>query len=107
MLITPRRLLILASGIPTAEKPVAKKYFLMSQKPEHADAWTNYKAYLGRTSVLWPCSPTFYQKLPRWVKAVFFVELPMYRFDEQTDGKAALEEENAKRESQQLIGVRD
>jgi len=98
-------LLIFASGIPTAEKPTAKKYFLMSQKPEYADAWARYKAYLSRTSVLWPCSTTLYPKLPRWVKVAFFLELPMYRFDEQTDGRAALEEENAKRESQQLIGA--
>ncbi|KAG8895026.1 hypothetical protein FRB99_000802 [Tulasnella sp. 403] len=94
-------LLILASGIPTAEKPTAKRYYLMSYgpdaKPEHANAWANYKEYLNRTSVLWLVSPNLFAKLPRWLKVTVFLELPMYQFHEDTDGAQAIEEAKRKK----------
>lgn len=38
-------LLLFASGVPTAEKPTAKKYYLMSHgaHPESGDKWADYK----------------------------------------------------------------
>jgi len=40
------------SGIPTAEKPTAKRFFILSQGPnareDQAAAWENYKGYLQK-----------------------------------------------------------
>lgn len=35
-------------------------------------------------------------RLPQIIKTVFFLDLPMYRFNEETDGKRAYEEEKQK-----------
>jgi hypothetical protein len=99
-----RRLLMFASGIPTAEKPTAKKYFLMSHatrsssssnlsdSPEYPDAWEKYKNYLASTSILLPIPPLLYRPLPSWLKKTVLLDFPMYSFDEAKDGKEALKE---------------
>ncbi|WWC59242.1 uncharacterized protein I303_101792 [Kwoniella dejecticola CBS 10117] len=112
-------LLLFASGLPTAEKPTAKKFFLMSypsvregqldpsgnsssrfSTPEaENDIWANYKAYLKRTSIIIPFPPSLYVHFPEWVKRSILLDLPTFRFDEQVDGKEALEEERKKRGS--------
>jgi hypothetical protein len=100
--------LLFLSGIPTAQKPAAKKYYLQSYEPSEDggfsgagpknDTWAKYKDFLERTSVLIPCPPSLYRRLPAFIKKTLFLDLPMYRFDEDTDGKEALEEERKKRE---------
>ncbi|KAH8832535.1 DUF1295-domain-containing protein [Flagelloscypha sp. PMI_526] len=94
-------LLLFGSGIPTAEKPQARRFFLLShtpvdRKPEYANAWDNYKIYLKRTSPLFPIPPLLYVRLPQIVKTLFLLDLPMYKFDEERDGKQAIEEEQRK-----------
>lgn len=102
------------SGLPTAEKPTAKKFFLMSHSPDNDsstqtreasnfsvpeaknDTWANYKRYLARTSVLIPFPPELYRPLPEFVKRSVLLDFPMYRFDENKDGREALEEERKK-----------
>lgn len=100
--------LLFLSGIPTAQKPAAKKYYLQSHEPSNSesfstpaaknDTWQKYKDYLVKTSVIIPCPPSIYRPLPGFIKNTLFLDLPMYRFDEETDGKEALEEERKKRE---------
>jgi len=89
-------LLMFASGIPTAEKPQAKKYFLLSNginaKDEHKTAWLRYQEYLRSTSILIPIPPALYRPLPKLLKMVL-LDFPMYNFDAESDGKKALEEE--------------
>ncbi|KAG6906691.1 hypothetical protein DXG01_012561 [Tephrocybe rancida] len=90
-------LLMFASGVPTAEKPQAKRYYLKSHGPEpnkqHPDAWPQYKAYLNRTSVLIPVPQAIYRPLPAWIKKTLLLDFPMYWFDENgEDGKRAREE---------------
>ncbi|KAJ3819111.1 DUF1295-domain-containing protein [Lentinula raphanica] len=89
-------LLMFGSGVPTAEKPQAKKFFLMSYgdnaKQEHARAWSNYKEYLRKTSILIPIPPFIYKPLPQILKQTLLLDFPMYRFDEGRDGAAAIEE---------------
>lgn len=90
-------LLLFGSGVPTAEKPQARRYFLLANslvnaKPENANAWEKYKVYLQRTSVLVPVPPSLYVRLPNMVK-LLLLDLPMYKFDEEVDGKRAIEEE--------------
>ena len=106
------------SGLPTAEKPTAKKMFLMSHSPdsnsstlaserEHSfsnpepknDTWSNYKSYLSRTSILIPIPPQLYKTVPEVVKRTILLDFPFYRFDENKDGKQALEEERKKNTS--------
>ncbi|KAG8744977.1 hypothetical protein FRC10_009085 [Ceratobasidium sp. 414] len=91
-------LLIFGSGIPTAQKPTAKKFFLLSHgsKATHPNAWPNYQRYLCRTSVLIPMPPQIYASLPQFVKTVFLLDLPIYRFDEGRDGEHAVMEERQK-----------
>ncbi|KAE9400359.1 DUF1295-domain-containing protein [Gymnopus androsaceus JB14] len=89
-------LLMFGSGIPTAEKPQAKRYFLMrhgdNAKDENARAWSNYKEYLRKTSILIPIPPIIYKPLPRLLKKTLLLDFPMYQFDEGKDGAAAIEE---------------
>ncbi|WVQ69024.1 uncharacterized protein L199_007236 [Kwoniella botswanensis] len=108
-------LLLFASGLPTAEKPTAKKYFLMSYPsssnstsagergfslPEaENDIWSNYKSYLKRTSIIIPFPPSLYARFPEWLKRSVLLDLPMFRFDEGKDGREAWEEERRKRGS--------
>ncbi|OCF37508.1 hypothetical protein I316_00633 [Kwoniella heveanensis BCC8398] len=108
-------LLLFLSGIPTAEKPTAKKYFLMSHPtssstsdggnggnssfshPEPSnEIWSEYKQYLKRTSILFPVPPSLYAPLPEAVKRTVLLDLPMFKFDENKDGKEALEQERKK-----------
>ncbi len=90
------RLLMFASGIPTAEKPQAKRYFLLSNgmnaRDEHKTAWLRYQEYLRSTSILIPIPPALYRPLPKLLKTVL-LDFPMYNFDAESDGKKALEEE--------------
>lgn len=83
------------SGVPTAEKPQAKRYFLMTHGPnaklEHAKAWSSYKEYLSSTSLLIPIPPAFYRRVPNVIKKTILLDLPMYHFDEDEDGRQALE----------------
>jgi len=101
--------LMFLSGLPTAEKPSAKKHFLMSHSPENTpssesfstpeaknDTWSKYKSYLARTSILIPIPPQLYKPLPEFIKRSVLLDFPMYRFNEETDGKEALEEERKK-----------
>ncbi|KAL1747891.1 hypothetical protein HDZ31DRAFT_80051 [Schizophyllum fasciatum] len=102
-------LLMFASGVPTAEKPTARKFYLMSHgptsgpatglvtgSPNSLHAWTNYKAHLARTSVLIPLPPALYRPLPGWVKRTVLMDFPFYKFDELRDGPRAILEENDK-----------
>ncbi|KAH8116315.1 Mus7/MMS22 family-domain-containing protein [Phellopilus nigrolimitatus] len=93
-------LLMFASGVPSAEKPTAKKYFLLangvSAKEEHKGAWTKYKDYLRSTSIVIPLPPALYKPLPAFVKSTVLLDFPMYRFDEKTDGPQAVEEDRKK-----------
>lgn len=59
--------------------------------PEN-DVWANYKRYLSRTSILIPIPPPLYRPLPEWIKRTILLDLPMYRFDEEKDGRKAVEE---------------
>ncbi|KAK1229620.1 hypothetical protein PQX77_007313 [Marasmius sp. AFHP31] len=90
-------LLMFASGMPTAEKPQARKFFLMSHGPDsnNSSAWSNYKEYLRSTSILIPIPPQVYRPLPAVVKRTLLLDLPIYRFDEEKDGAAAIEEVRA------------
>jgi len=90
-------LLMFGSGVPTAEKPQAQKFYLMSYgvnaKKEHADAWKKYKAYLKTTSILIPLPPALYRHLPNIIKNTLLLDFPMYHFDEEKDGASAKEED--------------
>ena len=92
--------MLFASGIPTAEKPTAKKYYLLSNgpnaNPDHSEAWTKYKRYLNATSILIPVPPVLYRPLPQLVKRYILLDLPIYHFNDNTDGPAAVEEERRK-----------
>lgn len=118
-------LLLFASGLPTAEKPTAQKYFLMSHGPNAergAGKWEEYKVrlvrspmpparalthvpfaqdYVKRTSILLPLPPQLYKRLPSFVKTWLLLDLPIYHFDEDKDGKQALESERQKQENEQ------
>jgi hypothetical protein len=91
---------LFASGVPTAEKPQARRFYLLSYGPdareEYRDAWRHYKAYLNRTSILIPIPPVLYRPLPGIIKKTFLLDFGMYHFDEDKDGAAAIEEERAK-----------
>jgi hypothetical protein len=82
------------SGLPTAEKPTAKKFFLMSyaQDSQFLGAWSHYQEYLKKTSILLPIPPSIYGSLPTIVKRTILMDFPMYNFDEEKDGIAALNE---------------
>jgi hypothetical protein len=85
------------SGVPTAEKPTAKKFFLMScgDNASQPKAWQNYKEYLQKTSILIPLPPSLYRRLPRVIKRTVLLDFPFYQFDEGKDGAAAIEETRA------------
>ncbi|KAJ3475924.1 hypothetical protein NLI96_g11511 [Meripilus lineatus] len=100
-------ILMFASGVPTAEKPTAKKFYLLSHAPAdtdttsasrspsratYPDAWNKYKAYLNSTSILIPIPPVIYRPLPKIVKRTILLDWPIYQFDEVVDGKAARDE---------------
>ncbi|KAK1926429.1 hypothetical protein DB88DRAFT_481789 [Papiliotrema laurentii] len=101
-------LLLFLSGMPTAEKPTAKKYFLQSHDPDETatfsgsqpknDTWDKYKDYLNKTSILIPIPPAVYRPLPDWLKHTLLMDWRIYRFDEAKDGQAALDEARKKRD---------
>ncbi|PPQ65756.1 hypothetical protein CVT26_000357 [Gymnopilus dilepis] len=96
-------LLMFGSGVPTAEKPTAKRFFVLSKgqnsREEHAAAWENYQEYLRKTSILIPLPPWLYRPLPSIIKRTLLLDFPIYQFDESTDGAAALDEaKNSRRE---------
>ncbi|KAH9998705.1 hypothetical protein BJV77DRAFT_707955 [Russula vinacea] len=57
--------LLFFSGIPTAEKPQARRVYLSGD----ANAWEAYRAYLDDTSILIPIPPALYRPCPRWSNA--------------------------------------
>lgn len=104
--------LMFLSGLPGAEKPSAKRAFLISHPPKkqpdsaisgnatsftpsklHSenDTYERYKAYRNQTSIILPLPPAVYRPLPQFVKTLLG-DYPMYRFDEEKDGREALEE---------------
>jgi hypothetical protein len=91
------RVLMFGSGIPTAAKPQAKKYYLLSNgrhaEPQYGGAWKNYQEYLASTSVLIPIPKRIYRPLPTWLKQTVLLDFPIYRFNPDKDGAQALEEE--------------
>lgn len=74
----PRSVLLFFSGIPTAEKPQARRVYLSGD----ANAWVAYRAYLDETSILIPIPPTLYRPLPKVVKRTVLLDFPLYQFDE-------------------------
>ncbi|KAH7106028.1 DUF1295-domain-containing protein [Auriculariales sp. MPI-PUGE-AT-0066] len=93
-------LLVFGSGIPTAEKPMAQRYYLMTHgpkaSPEDADVWPAYKSYLKSTSLLVPIPRALYRPMPAWLKRYLLLDLPFFNFDEKTDGPRVIEEEKKK-----------
>lgn len=89
------RLLMFGSGVPTAEKPMGKRYYMMSYGPDAREgqemAWRNYKTYRNETSVLIPIPPALYRTLPGFLKRTILLDFPMYQFGEE-DGKKAVED---------------
>ncbi|KAF9048286.1 DUF1295-domain-containing protein [Hymenopellis radicata] len=86
-------LLMFASGVPTAERPQAERYYLKTYGPDSQSphAWTNYMVYRNRTSILVPMPPSLYAVLPKWLKQTILLDFPFYSFSESRDGPAALE----------------
>ncbi|KAH9963483.1 hypothetical protein BGW80DRAFT_829350 [Lactifluus volemus] len=70
--------LLFFSGIPTAEKPLARRVFLSGD----ADAWATYRTYLDETSILIPLPPALYRPLPKVVKRTVLLDFPFYQFVE-------------------------
>jgi steroid 5-alpha reductase family enzyme len=68
-------LLLFVSGLTLQERPSAKKRF------ENGIAWPAYAEWLHRTSILIPCPPYIYSRLPTFLKCSIFLEFPMYVFD--------------------------
>ncbi|KZS94436.1 DUF1295-domain-containing protein [Sistotremastrum niveocremeum HHB9708] len=89
-------LLMFASGVPTAEKPQAKKFYLMSYGPQEdqndPSIWQNYKEYLSSTSILVLIPPTIYRAFPTALKRTILFDFPMYQFDEAKDGPKAIDD---------------
>ncbi|KZV91988.1 DUF1295-domain-containing protein [Exidia glandulosa HHB12029] len=93
-------ILMFFSGVPTAEKPQAKKYYLMTHgpgaSPEDADVWPAYKAYLRETSILLPIPRSVYRPLPEWMKRTLLMDFTFFNFNERVDGPRAVEEARRK-----------
>lgn len=94
-------LLMFLSGVPLAEKPSQKKYFIMSHegtslepynKQREEDPWRRYKAFRNRTPLLIPMPAFLYKPLPKFVKTYILFDLPLYNFDEHKDGPGAIAE---------------
>ncbi|EKM81967.1 hypothetical protein AGABI1DRAFT_70541 [Agaricus bisporus var. burnettii JB137-S8] len=87
-------ILMFGSGLPTAEKPTAKRFFLLSngRDTQYASAWKHYQEYLQNTSILIPIPPSIYGPLPRIIKRTILMDFPMYSFSEEKDGEVALHE---------------
>ena len=91
--LCPCSLLLFGSGVPTAEKPAAQRYYKMAypddgsadgtdfhERAPQNGAWANYRAYRARTSLLLPLPPSVYRVLPGWVKRTVLLDLPMYEW---------------------------
>ncbi|KAF9478271.1 DUF1295-domain-containing protein [Pholiota conissans] len=95
-------LLMFGSGLPTAEKPTAKKFYLLSHGPDsdaedrYANAWTEYKAYLHKTSILLPLPPVLYRPLPAILKRTLLLDFPIYQFDESKGGVNSFDAEHGR-----------
>ena len=72
-----RSVLLFFSGVPTAEKPQARRVYLNGD----SNAWAAYRAYLDETSILIPIPPTLYRPLPKVVKRTILLDFPLYQFD--------------------------
>jgi hypothetical protein len=85
-----------ASGLPSAEKPQARKFYMMANGPDahegHFDAWRHYQEYLRKTSILIPIPPILYKPLPTILKRTVLLDFPIYKFDEAKDGAVAVRE---------------
>ncbi|KAL6298810.1 DUF1295-domain-containing protein [Sparassis latifolia] len=82
-------LLLFASGLPTAEKPQARKFYLLSHplpgsEEDHSSA-TRRTAYRAQTSILLPLPLILYRHLPRFVKQTILCDWPMYEFKPERD----------------------
>ncbi|KIY70804.1 DUF1295-domain-containing protein [Cylindrobasidium torrendii FP15055 ss-10] len=88
-------LLMFGSGIPTAEKPQAERYFLKTYgaNGDYPHAWKNHQDYTEQTSILFPLPAMLYRPLPRVLKQTLLMDFAFYRFNEDTDGRKALERE--------------
>ncbi|KAF8579918.1 DUF1295-domain-containing protein [Ramaria rubella] len=95
-------LLLFGSGLPTAEKPTAERFYLLTHAPSNNNkypaAWGTYKEYLRSTSILLPLPPAIYRPLPAWTKRWLLLDLPLFAFNEKTDGPAALAKEKRRQE---------
>ncbi|KAL7620833.1 hypothetical protein AAE478_009831 [Parahypoxylon ruwenzoriense] len=87
-------LLMFVSGLPLSERPGAKKRY------EKGLNWAAYQRYLGRTSILIPCPPQIYERLPTLVKRTIFLEFPMYVFDPAKHSGAAKGQQQLPEEGQ-------
>jgi len=94
-------LLFFVSGLPTAEKPVQKRYYLLQYGPKSVEGhpWANYQDYLRSTSLFWPIPPAIYRLLPNWVKTTILLDFPMFQFNAEKDGSEAIAEERKKNQS--------
>jgi hypothetical protein len=70
--------LLFFSGIPTAEKPQARRVYFSGD----ANAWAEYRTYLDETSILIPLPPALYRSLPKVVKRTVLLDFLFYQFDE-------------------------
>jgi hypothetical protein len=70
--------LLFFSGIPTAEKPQARRVYVSGD----ANAWAAYRTYLDDTSILIPIPPALYRPLPKVVKRTILLDFRFYQFDE-------------------------
>lgn len=72
LLIMFLRLLVFGSGLPGAEKPTAKRQYLLTfgpdAKEENAAAWQKHKEYVKKTSILLPLPRRVYSRLPNYIK---------------------------------------
>lgn len=82
------------SGVPTAEKPTAQKFFLMSHGPQAAEgqqeAWSRYQEHLNSTSILIPLPPSIYRPIPTIIKRTVLMDFPFYQYREEKEGQTAL-----------------
>lgn len=80
-------LLMFGSGIPTAEKPQARKVYLMAFGPRSTEqrpaVWNQYIVFRSRTSILIPLPPALYSRIPELLKKTIFLDFPMYEFREK------------------------
>ncbi|TFK71626.1 DUF1295-domain-containing protein [Pluteus cervinus] len=81
-------ILLFGSGMPTAEKPQAKRYYQLSQERTEDSSftiWHEYQEYLHSTSILIPLPPAIYRRLPKFLKQTLLLDLPFYQFHAERD----------------------